>query len=131
MRYQINKGLGASDPCAENFWSAACWFGSGNYAGSAESLGLENRAAGINVTPPPVSNCAGTLAPDGSCKPVVQPNDPNNSTGALTASGGNFQDTYNTWAGSIQESANVPQSNTTGILWIAALLAGAIFLMKR
>ena len=120
-------GLG-SDPCVENFWSAACWFGSGG----AQSLGVDPGAATISVTPPPISNCAGTLQADGTCVPVPQPNDPNNTTGAITATGGNIQDAYGNWVNQTTNSANVPQNSTagTGYLWVLGIAAAAIFFMS-
>jgi len=117
------RGLGAEQgyvagtisACKENFWSAACWFGPKT---SQDPVGS------ISTSAPPLSNCAGVLSADGSCAPFAQPNDPGNSTGVLTDSGGNFQNIYASWVGSI-ESAVVPQGG--GVNWW--LVGGAVALV--
>lgn len=125
-------GLGYSDPCRENFWSAACWFGSS----SAQSLGIDSGAATIDVTAPPVSACAGTIGVDANgkwtCSQVVSVNDPNSTQGQLATNGEDFQAAYQAWIEKTRKSANTPDNNTagTGIFWMIGLAAVAILLLK-
>jgi hypothetical protein len=115
--------------CSENFWSAACWF----TPGGAVSGGFENPAGTISVTPPPVANCAGTLNPDGTCTPYAQPNDADDSTDTLNATGGNFQSIWQTWVNGVINSANVPGNNTagTGYIWVAVGIGALVLLTMK
>ena len=118
----IHRGLG-SDPCVENFWSAACWFGTTG----AQSLGIDIAPGTIPIPSPLLSKCAGTINSDGSCTPVPSVNDPNNTAGIFTP--GNIQKDWSKWAADMSASANVPQSNTSGSGWLW-LIVGAIALMS-
>lgn len=129
----IWSDYGPSAACAENFLSAACWFGQKG----SQAVGLEHPSGTITVTPPPVSSCAGVLNADGSCSVLAQPNDPNNTTEALNSSDENFIDEWNAWVERTRSSANVPQDNTagTGPLWMLGLAAvgitAVVLLSKR
>ena len=141
----IQQGLG-SDPCAENFWSAACWFGTSG----SQALGVDPGAATIKVTPPPTSACAGTIGVDANgkwtCTQVASPNDSNNTQGQLATNGEDFQKAWQDWIDSTTASANVPQLNTAegGIgsnlsnlltgsspFWLIGIAAAAIFIFSK
>lgn len=113
--------------CAENFWSAACWF----TPQGAQSLGIDNAPGTIAVTPPPVSNCAGTLNADGTCTAVISPNDPSGTAQTLTDTGGNYQNAFQNWVTGVTNSAQVGTNNTagTGYLWMAAIGIGLVALV--
>ena len=113
------------DPCRENFWSAACWFG----AGGSQALGIDSGPGTIGLKPLPVSNCAGTLNADGSCTAAPGVNDPEGTA----VSSGNFNAELERWAAGLSSSANVPGNNTagTGALWIAGGVLVLLFLVGR
>lgn len=118
-------GLSSLDPCRENFWSAACWFGSQG----SQALGIDSGPGTINVTPPPTSACAGTIGVDANgkwtCTQVAGVNDKDNTQGQLSTNGEDFQQQWNDWIERTRASANVPESNTAGSIFGTGSLTGS------
>jgi len=111
MRYQINKGIGympgesCYDPTKpswvpntsigpDDFWELGCYLG-------------YNKPNTVDMkvpTAPPVSACAGTLKPDGTCVMVPSVNDPNNTAAQLPTNQQDFSKQWEAYQNSIQDS---------------------------
>jgi hypothetical protein len=124
------RGLG-SDPCLEDFWSAACWFGSGG----AQALGVDNGAATMTIPTAPVPACAGTISVDSLgnrvCTQVAGVSDSNDTQSQLPTGGQYDAQAWNAWIQAIRDSANVPGNNTagSGYVWLAVAGIGLVAVM--